>query len=557
MNVNILAIDSNLAAATYASPSPSKSELNTKDARFALTLDGEKAEIKTPEKSTPDNIKEKAQNSHKPVSNSPQESKESIDNKTKSDKGPNQSRDPDLTPPSGQTSAGIAPFGRPNIDNKSGQPHWIAPTLAEIIHGLAATEVKPSLQFAHITTNAQSKSASATGQAVKSTEIKLLHTTEKGQLGIKTILPVNSNGQNGLKVITPELAKNIPAGKNQLQTAGNNEKSVVSVKTTGLTDKVNNKEPAPETSSNSGKSTNATAVKPPVMNLNLTTAQDKVSETKSNSRQVEPEKLKLTAETDAKTKKSQISNLSNPNSKESIPAGNNISESRSAQKLAAATIQVAAGQTKDQSSSASNKSPSQGFEQMLSHNNSQTLITEQTSVPAKNAAAANPQNPSQNNTSADIGRQILESVQSSMSRQTAEHQITVRLNPPELGKVLIRFQQQENELTGLMEVNKTQTRIEIEQALPQIIRNLADCGIHIRRLEVTLSNDQQPGQGTLGNQSLQNGGAQQQYSANQDPTGSDSASSRHNEWLTGSNSYENLSELQETLIADGSINMLV
>ena len=108
-----------------------------------------------------------------------------------------------------------------------------------------------------------------------------------------------------------------------------------------------------------------------------------------------------------------------------------------------------------------------------------------------------------------------------------------------------------------MEVNKSQTRFEIEQALPQIMRNLANCGIHIKRLDVMLSNEQQPGQGTLGNQSLQYGGAQQQYSANQGTSGNDSAFNQNSEWLSSNNSYENLSELQEALITDGSINMLV
>jgi flagellar hook-length control protein FliK len=582
MNVNMLTIDSNLAAATEASPFPSKPDSNNKGARFALALDDEKVQVKIPEKPTADNIKEKVQNHKKSISNSPQEFTQSSDKKIKPEVDPKQRRDSDLMLPSIKTDVEAALFDRPNINNKSGQPNGVDPTLAEIIQGLEGTKAKSALQPTQIATDIQDKSASVTGQAVKSTEIKLLHTTEKGQLGIKTILPTNSNGQNGLKTVTPDLTKSISAIQKQPEASNNNEKTVVSAKTIALNEKVNApekgnvavkgntpekgnvsekgniKESAPETSVNSGKSTNATGVKPSVMNVNLRTVQDKTSETKPNSGQVNTEKLKLTDDTDSKTKKSEnIPNLSNQSSKESIPAGNNISENKSVQKLNAASVQVISGQTKDQSNSTSNKSPSQGFEQILSHNNSQTLITEQSSVPAKNAATANPQNQPQNNASADIGRQILESVQSSMSRQGTEQQITVRLNPPELGKVLIRFQQQDNELTGLMEVNKTQTRLEIEQALPQIIRNLADCGIHIRRLEVILSNEQQPGQGTLGNQSLQNGGAQQQYSSNQGPSGNDSALSQHNEWLSGNNSYENLSEFQETFITDGSINLLI
>ena len=157
----------------------------------------------------------------------------------------------------------------------------------------------------------------------------------------------------------------------------------------------------------------------------------------------------------------------------------------------------------------------------------------------------------------DRGWFIFESVQTSISQQSTDRQITVSLNPPELGKVLIRFQQQEAELTGLMEVNKAQTRFEIEQALPQIIRNLADCGIQIKRLEVTLSNEQQTGQGTLGNQSLQSDGTQQQYSANPGTAENDTDINESNEWLARNNSYENLSELQEALITDGSINLLI
>ena len=108
-----------------------------------------------------------------------------------------------------------------------------------------------------------------------------------------------------------------------------------------------------------------------------------------------------------------------------------------------------------------------------------------------------------------------------------------------------------------MEVSKTQTRFEIEQTLPQIIRNLADSGIQIKRLEVTLSNEQQSGQGTSGNQSLQSGGPQQQYSGNPGTSGNDMDVHESNEWLAGNNSYENLSELQEALITEGSINMLI
>ncbi|MHC4109928.1 MAG: hypothetical protein ACYSUY_02575, partial [Planctomycetota bacterium] len=57
-----------------------------------------------------------------------------------------------------------------------------------------------------------------------------------------------------------------------------------------------------------------------------------------------------------------------------------------------------------------------------------------------------------------------------------------------MGKVFIKFEEQDNQITGLLEISKAQTRYEVERALPQIIQNLADSGIQVRRLEVMLTN---------------------------------------------------------------------
>jgi flagellar hook-length control protein FliK len=557
MNVNLLTIDCDLAATIGTRPSVSNPDSDTKGNQFVSTLDNEKLKGKISEKPTADNIKDRVQNQEKAVGNSTQEFKESIDKQIKSENSCKNDNKTSFNEQNANSDSTEQQAKRPNVIQSWFAEHLIA--VGQNKEGaVTKNEAKPSSQIAQFITNAQNKSSSVTGQAVKSSEIKLIHSAEKGQLGIKTILPTKSNGQNGLKAIRPELAKSAVVVKKQPETSKNNEKAAVPVKNISLTEKGNTQKLVPAISDNTGKSTKAPGVKPSIPNINLTTGQDKTSETKPHLKQVDFEKLKLTADTEAKTKKSQnIPNLSNPNRKESIHTDNNISENKSVQKLKASSVQIIAGQTKEQSNSVSNKSSSQGFEQMLSQHNPQTLITEQSSIPAKSATAANSSNQSSSDVSADIGRQILESVQRSMSQQGADHQITVRLNPPELGKVLIKFQQQDSELTGLMEVNKSQTRFEIEQALPQIIRNLANCGIHIKRLDVMLSNEQQPGQGTLGNQSLQYGGAQQQYSANPGTSGNDSAFGQSNEWLSSNNNYDNLSELQEALITDGSINMLV
>jgi flagellar hook-length control protein FliK len=69
----------------------------------------------------------------------------------------------------------------------------------------------------------------------------------------------------------------------------------------------------------------------------------------------------------------------------------------------------------------------------------------------------------------NVADQIAESVYASMRR--GDNNIVVRLNPPELGSVVVRFQQQSDQITGLLEVTRDQTRNEIEQALPQIRSN--------------------------------------------------------------------------------------
>ncbi|MHC4270743.1 MAG: flagellar hook-length control protein FliK [Planctomycetota bacterium] len=90
-----------------------------------------------------------------------------------------------------------------------------------------------------------------------------------------------------------------------------------------------------------------------------------------------------------------------------------------------------------------------------------------------------------NTASAKVGQQIQESIQSSLGSD--EKQITITLQPPELGKVTIKFEQQGGDITGQLEVTKAETRLQISQQLPGIIRNLADAGIQIKRIDVNLA----------------------------------------------------------------------
>ncbi|HEW79723.1 MAG TPA: flagellar hook-length control protein FliK, partial [Phycisphaerales bacterium] len=169
-------------------------------------------------------------------------------------------------------------------------------------------------------------------------------------------------------------------------------------------------------------------------------------------------------------------------------ADNPLSDSSIFQKLNSAQVQVSTNQTKNQNPSGSvstnsSNSNTEAVSQILSPDpsyNAQPPIAERffdVSAPAAGTAG----DTSLSDTSAGISAQIQTSILQS-SLRLGEGQITIRLNPPELGKVFIKFQEQQGQITGLLEVSKIQTRAQIQQALPQIIRNLADSGIQIKRL---------------------------------------------------------------------------
>ena len=84
-----------------------------------------------------------------------------------------------------------------------------------------------------------------------------------------------------------------------------------------------------------------------------------------------------------------------------------------------------------------------------------------------------------------VGEQILDSVQASATR--GDRQILIRLNPPELGSVLVRFQERGEVLSGTLEVSSRETLREIERALPQVVRSLQEAGVQVRRLDVVPS----------------------------------------------------------------------
>jgi len=614
MNTNFLTIDNMLFAVTAVTAPPvSKPNTINKATQFTPSADDTPPLPNTPKSITTDNTPPTTQN--EPVNRPTQDFRHTL-RKTSTTEAPQQdqnntkpkeqSPDPPKTVPPDIVQGWLAQYRQTVQNGKEGLP--------------TITDIKPKTgyELARLLTNLKAKkSPSVTGQAAKSAEIKLLVTTDKGQLGLKTVLPETSKGRPGLQTVL----SNIPEGTADTQPlpatsrGKNTDKIPISNSTVipikGPTNGENAKElipddlvnadstktaadektaPAdtsliagsPKSSVLSGKKlgtdtlvdvdskttneettmTDKSAIpgneKTPALNSNFPPVKTKFTEPHSQPVEIAPEKSTPVAYklSDNKAASPEIlSEYSGGNGKESPRAGNKLSDNATIQELNVTDIQVSTGQTKNRNSSTSNNSSNSDLEQILSHNNPQTPVTEQSTNSAEGAKSYNPPGQtSPGETHADIGKQILESIHKPLSQEGQNQQITVRLNPPELGKVFIKFQEQDDQIIGLLEVSKTQTRIEIQQALPQIIQNLQDSGIHIKRLEVVLSEGEQPEQEAK-DQSLQNGWAQQQDSTNSYMGGNNPNTNGMDEWLTNNNSYQNISELQETLITDG-INML-
>jgi flagellar hook-length control protein FliK len=136
---------------------------------------------------------------------------------------------------------------------------------------------------------------------------------------------------------------------------------------------------------------------------------------------------------------------------------------------------------------ADTSSGSTNFANVLAADNPQNLFVHQTSASQQSAGTAN--NTPAGNYWQNVGEQLFTQIQNSV--QQNQQQITIRLNPPELGRVVIKFTEQDNQITGLLEVSRPQTKYEIEQALPELLKNLADSGIQIKNFDVLVKDQPQ------------------------------------------------------------------
>jgi len=220
------------------------------------------------------------------------------------------------------------------------------------------------------------------------------------------------------------------------------------------------------------------------------------------------------------------------------------------EKLNPAQIQVTGSQAKSRNTATSDNSIEDQSGQLIPPDSPRVPVGQQPTGVAQ--ASKTPANPSQSDVAASVSEQIQESIRSSLGGP--EQQITIRLNPPELGRVVIKFQEQEDQLTGLLEVSKAQTRAEIQQVLPEITRNLQELGVQVKRLEVVLTgeHDRQALNGDSAT-SQQDNWVGRQDSSN--PNGRGSGLSV-NDFLVDGGAYKGITGPAELFVADESINML-
>jgi len=154
-----------------------------------------------------------------------------------------------------------------------------------------------------------------------------------------------------------------------------------------------------------------------------------------------------------------------------------------------------------------------------------------------------------------VGEQILDSVQASLTQ--GDRQLVVRLDPPELGSVTVRFQEQDGQISAVLEVSKDQIRQEVEQALPQVLRGLQEANVLIRRVEVVVAD--QSDREMDRDSTPQDAWAQQDGSDQQDMRSGHSSVGRWSTWtdMEQDRLEQNEASRSQISAAQGRIDMLI
>ncbi len=151
---------------------------------------------------------------------------------------------------------------------------------------------------------------------------------------------------------------------------------------------------------------------------------------------------------------------------------------------------------------------------------------------------------------ADIARQVQETI--STSYRPSTQQVVIRLDPPELGKVTMRFIEKPDGITGILQVDQAQTRQEIERALPEIIQNLQNSSVQIKKVDVVATHHQNddPNRSESGF-----AGQDSEFQQQNAPQGPGNQGSFHES--TGGFENPGQPNQPDMLVSEKSINMLI
>jgi flagellar hook-length control protein FliK len=115
-----------------------------------------------------------------------------------------------------------------------------------------------------------------------------------------------------------------------------------------------------------------------------------------------------------------------------------------------------------------------------------------------------------------LSNQIAEKIEFTQLAQN--RQITVRLDPPELGKVHIQLQTEGAEVRGVVQVDSARTLGDLHREAPALLERLQEAGIQIKTLEFQMNSDARGGQQQT-QQDIFNAFAQQHGQGGQHPQG--------------------------------------
>jgi flagellar hook-length control protein FliK len=160
----------------------------------------------------------------------------------------------------------------------------------------------------------------------------------------------------------------------------------------------------------------------------------------------------------------------------------------------------------------------------------------------------------------DVGEQIGAALRAGLDRFVQSQDSTslrVQLHPPELGTVVVRFEEQDHQIKGVLEVSRLETGREIERALPEVVRTLQDAGVQVRRFEVVVS-DQAGKDSATGSSS--HDGSGQPHGGSQTGNRSDGAPRGNwSHWSPGRQSANDSHQIEDSpnVVARGRIDILL